>query len=327
MSKNENENPATTDNDRLERYGRWLMSIPRDDVEALNGTPEYVAFLQAFERLGDAHRLVVIRKNETSMCSNNGHNENRNGIRNGSINIGYSFLQHLAVDDVILRVFEFLGCEALVRTSTTCHRFRSLALRSAEQRTNDMVNSRILGSAMKMLRAKEEIDGVEPGLGPFVRIPTLGLRRRIEVCRAGDIEFNGVYFCTGSNENGFVFSKPRTPERRIDMNMLSHDIDSDELQERESSRLLRCIISKRFSDETILWYMSKEIIVPNSTGGVAELDEEFSFWARLLGSGDAPNEICVYPSATSILSHNGEPGWQALSHNITMTPPQLEILD
>ena len=39
--------------------------------------------------------------------------------------------------------------------------------------------------------------------------------RRIKVSGAGDPEFNGIYFCTGCNGNGFLFTKPRTPERRV----------------------------------------------------------------------------------------------------------------
>jgi hypothetical protein len=37
----------------LEDCGRWLMAIPRDDVVALQQTPEYGEFLSAFDRLGE----------------------------------------------------------------------------------------------------------------------------------------------------------------------------------------------------------------------------------------------------------------------------------
>lgn len=128
----------------------------------------------------------------------------------------YSFLQHLAVDDVLLRVFEFIDCSSLVRTGTTCHRFRELATRSAEQRTQRLADGRLLRSAMRMLRAQEQIEGVGPREGAtVVPIPMLGLRRRVRVAGAGDPEYNGIYFCTGSNGNGFLFTKPRSPERRV----------------------------------------------------------------------------------------------------------------
>ncbi len=54
----------------------------------------------------------------------------------------HSFLQHLAVDDVLLRVFEFIDCSSLVRTGTSCHRFRELSTRSAEQRTHRLADGR-----------------------------------------------------------------------------------------------------------------------------------------------------------------------------------------
>jgi hypothetical protein len=37
----------------LERCGRWLMAIPRNDVVALQQTIEYRRFLEAFDKLGE----------------------------------------------------------------------------------------------------------------------------------------------------------------------------------------------------------------------------------------------------------------------------------
>jgi len=37
----------------LERCGRWLLEIPRDDVVALKQTSEYTDFLSAFDKLGE----------------------------------------------------------------------------------------------------------------------------------------------------------------------------------------------------------------------------------------------------------------------------------
>ena len=215
----------------------------------------------------------------------------------------YSFLQHLAVDDVLLRIFEFIDCSSLVKTGTTCHRFRELSKRSAEQRTQRLADGRLLKCAMKMLRAQEQIEGVGPregNAGPYVPIPMLGLSRRVKVSGCGDPEFNGIYFCTGSNGNGFLFTKPRSPERRarnppslfsnmqqqlhldgvqgnaeendapgggggggivglvnennaIDVNVdvARQDNSVDVLfgDEPNRSRLLRCVIAKRFSNE------------------------------------------------------------------------------
>mmetsp|Transcript_36708 Transcript_36708/g.77031 ORF Transcript_36708/g.77031 Transcript_36708/m.77031 type:complete len:520 (-) Transcript_36708:276-1835(-) len=318
----------------------------------------------------------------------------------------YSFLQHLAVDDVLLRIFEFIDCSSLVRTGTSCHRFRELTTRSAEQRTQRLADGRLLRSAMKMLRAQEQIEGVGPReeAGPFVPIPMLGLPRRVKVVGAGDPEYNGIYFCTGSNGNGFLFTKPRSPERRVrvlpnDNNrnhannlppfnmqrfvdldgmggieevhhpmgieavggahndnaffaangaigMDGHAVEADGAnadhreaggngqRERDTidilygdepnrNRLLRCVIAKRFSNETILWYMSKEIEDETSH----QISQDFSFWAKLLVTGDATPDVCQYPSQSSILSRNGEPAWQPLTSTADVMPPIVDLLD
>jgi hypothetical protein len=128
----------------------------------------------------------------------------------------FSFLQHLAVDDVMLRIFEFLECQTLSRTSLTCSRFLELTHRSAAQRTQYVASTRQLNNSMQLLRAKEQIDGVGNHPNYFhVRVPMLGLRRRVIVTDAGDPEYNGVYFCTEVSSNGFVFTKPRSPEQRV----------------------------------------------------------------------------------------------------------------
>lgn len=199
--------PGASHADQLERCGRWLSSIPRDDVIDLREAQEYHDFLRAFERLGQAHRRVVSSK--------------RNSVRITPVHETYwsisnNFLQYLTADDVILRIFEFLECQSLIRMAFTCSRFRQLAYRSATQRTCDVMSTRQLRSVMQLLRAKEQIDGVGTGLHyNHVRVPLLLLSRRIYVTHSGDPEYNGVYYCTGCNGNGFVFTKPRYPERRV----------------------------------------------------------------------------------------------------------------
>jgi hypothetical protein len=373
----------------------------------------------------------------------------------------YSFLQHFAADDVLLRIFEFVDCSSLVRTGATCHRFRELSARSAEQRTHRLhADGRLLRNAMRMLRAQEQIEGVGPregSFGPFVPIPMLGLPRRVRVSGAGDPEYDGVYFCTGCNGNGFLFTKPRWPRRGVaaaattttttvagvggrnrgggawwmnnndndnarpawgvdgegwmeevpfggggigaaaaavvaggaahrrrdaedrrrdrrdaddrrrgrnrrdeeddeansDGDEVEGDGDGDEGDGDEGdgdraldingggrrhdvadvltagnegnrqSRPLRCVIAKRFSNETILWYMSKE--VENEL--TCEVTQSFSFWAKLLVTGDASPDVCQYPSQTSILSRNSEPAWQNLTSTLDFAPPNVELLD
>lgn len=207
--------------DQLERYGRWLSSIPRDDIIVLRETPEYQDFLRAFERLGQAHRRVV-SMNRSAMSMDETTVDHVGRVprsfvpHDPYVSFTNNFMQHLTADDVVLRIFEFLECHSLIRMALTCSRFRQLAYQSAHQRTRDVANSRQLNSIMKLLRAKEQIDGVGHGMNDrHVRVPILLLSRRILVTNAGDPEMNGVYFCTGSNGNGFVFTKARFPEQRV----------------------------------------------------------------------------------------------------------------
>eukprot|EP01082_Thalassiosira_pseudonana_P011969 g10042.t1 g10042 contig4:1112616-1113995(-) len=387
----------------LERCGRWLTSIPRDDVVALQNTSEYRDFLFAFDRLGEAHRRTVtlerrhlLETEEADLVSSPSANthtgSNIASCANSTLSIPpftrfqpmsspdsarrrhYSFLQHLADDDVLLRIFEFINCSSLVRTGTTCHRFHELTNRSAAQRTHRLVDGRLLRSAMKMLRAQEQIEGVDISEEmPFVPIPVIGLKRRVIVSGAGDPEFNGIYFCTGSNGNGYLFTKPRVPERRVrfengvvvqsivgrvPMQQPNVEVEEDQ-DEREiadiadaivdvmdednngiadqrdggvdilfgdepnRSRLLRCVIAKRFSNETLLWYMSKE----TEDETTHEISQHYSFWGRLMVTGDASPEVCKYPSQTSLLSRNGEPAWSSLTPNNDVAPPIVELLD
>lgn len=209
----------------LERCGRWLISIPRDDVVALQNTAEYRDFLNAFDRLGEAHRRTVmlerrhlLETEDATLLASSGSNavgsseEDHSDVNSvhaltahpftryqqNIFNVPesrrrrFSFLQHLAVDDILLRTFEFIDCSSLVRTGATCHRFHELSSRSAEQRVASLADGRLLRSAMKMLRAREQIEGVNvfEESGQYVPIPMLGLRRRIKVSEAGDPEFN-----------------------------------------------------------------------------------------------------------------------------------------
>jgi hypothetical protein len=135
---------------------------------------------------------------------------------------------------------------------------------------------------MKLLRAKEQIDGIGHSLfNCHVRVPMLLLSRRILVTNAGDPEYNGVYICTSSNGNGFVFTKPRSPEQRrlvslgtilaapppppmpvgeggvfppaIPFGQAAQNIptvnDEDDEDDISPGHLLRCVIAKRFSNE------------------------------------------------------------------------------
>jgi hypothetical protein len=67
--------------------------------------------------------------------------------------------------------------------------------------------------------------------------------------------------------------------------------------------------------------MSKE--VETEDGAVRQ---EFSFWAKLMVSGQGTPDICRYPSQTSVLQKDGNEAWLALSPNETMQSPIVELL-
>lgn len=82
--------------------------------------------------------------------------------------------------------------------------------------------------------------------------------------------------------------------------------------------------------KNILWYLSKEVIETNDSaeGRAGEVVQSFSFWAKLIATGVASPELCLYPSQTSILTFDGETeGWQSLSTTRTIQPPVVELLE
>ena len=169
-------------------------------------------------------------------------------------------MQHLADDRILMKMLSFLESRSLVRVSGTCTRLKELTHRSAHERTRDMMSERQLSNVMQLLRAKEQIEGVcPPGVSDgersvHVRVPTLLLNRRVQISSAGDPEYNGIYHCTGSNGNGFIFTKPRFPlERVTGLSRPSKEIPpssgSGSDLSGQSGRILVCIIAKRFSNE------------------------------------------------------------------------------
>jgi len=283
-----------TGSDQLERCGRWLSSIPRDDVVILRQTPEYADFLRVFERLGHAHRKVISMNRSPSSIEAQSNLMLVHSLDHYLEPLSNSILQHLTADDVVLRVFEFLECQSLIRTAMSCSRFRHLARTSAIQRTHDVAHARQLNNVMQLLRAKEQIDGVGNGIHvSHVRVPILLLSRRVVITDAGDPEYNGVYFCTGSNGNGFIFTKPRFPERRVQRSATHAQREAArrmlpafpelgqainrvppadpraaaaavegahaarfESEVAQPGQLLRCIIAKRFSNEVSILYVA-----------------------------------------------------------------------
>lgn len=86
-----------------------------------------------------------------------------------------------------------------------------------------------------------------------------------------------------------------------------------------------------FLQQTILWYMSKEIeetsFESTTRLPTSQVSQVYSFWATLMSTGEASSDLCQYPSQSSILSRNGDPAWQPLVLNRTIEPPVVELLD
>jgi hypothetical protein len=290
--------------ENIDNIIRWMDGINRCEIPDLETTDEFNSFINAFRVLEQAHRKAA--------C----------------------YTRQIGLDDIsesiMLRICEFLNCFHLVSLSETSSRLHSLCNLSAKQRTSRMNEGFYLHSSMKLLRAKEQAEGILPNCNVSIRVPLFGLEKRMEVSNCGDTEFNGVYFCTGCNGNGFQFTKPRFSDdwhtyaysrRRTRIrNEPGSNSESEIFSSSNEGRFLRCIISKKYSNETILWYMSKEIEEENG-----EVKQIFSFWAKLMTIEEATPEKCIYPSQTSIQSRNGGPCWSPLSGIIS--PPIVEILD
>jgi hypothetical protein len=139
----------------------------------------------------------------------------------------------------------------------------------------------------------------------------------------------------------------------------THLITNDSSEERK--RTLRCIISKKYSGQQLLWYMCKEIAtyetgddrsltppVGEGQGGAAAtaaatqqpqttatdgqmhptigIREVYYYWAPL--SVGAPSEVHNYPSTSSYLRAHGS-NWFALStvRGPSFSPPIVELLN
>ena len=68
--------------------------------------------------------------------------------------------------------------------------------------------------------------------------------------------------------------------------------------------------------------MSKEV-----EDETTHISQTFSFWAKLLVTGDATPNVCQYPSTTGVLSRNGDPAWQCLTNTLNSEVPIVELLD
>lgn len=316
----------------LEECGNYLLSIPSVHAHALQSTREYRELVHALHNLERANdRLASLQSN------------------------AQSFLQQPQTADELLHfILDFLDAQSLGRLANTCTRFRELVPLHARRRTRHFVQERQLAHPLQLARAAEQLQGQFPQ-HPHVRVPTLLLARPVILRNAGDEDFNGIYHCTGSNGNGYIFTKPCTSIPPLTV---------PAIRSQEGGALgggdllpvgyrLRCIISKRFSNETLLWYCCKEVLVnPSIVSGTSSegshdnniqgsnadsfsttfsppiVTQRYAFWARLLMMGDpSDDDLCRYPSQSSILQRQGDDGWQSLSTSRHFRAPTVELMD
>lgn len=201
-----------------------------------------------------------------------------------------SFLQYDATDEILLRIFSYLQCRTLVNTMSTCTRWYRLTKQYAtyrttkqsrrqEQNSMTILCRRQLSSPLELLQAYENVIGIPPESHPtsgnattttsyqqnyncHVPIPILlPAHRPIRVTDCGDVEYNGIYYCTGCNGNGYIFTKPRNlyahrhPVKRIMSHNMNCNVSSNYIDTADSDDIeivgqaLRCIIARRFSNE------------------------------------------------------------------------------
>lgn len=265
----------------LYECGRFLLSMSLEDAMLIEQSREYREFARMvsymeqarwtrFAKFYDSEQDGLIERHSLDVEQSDNANVKNVSLTNGSkpqcrqlskeTRLS-SFIQHEAADDLILKIFDFLGCVDLVSTSTTCSRLSALVIRNAKGRTNDLARERQLENVLQLLRAQEQMEGIGTGqYDKFVRIPTLLLSRRVIITNSGDPDYNGVYCCTDTNGNGFVFTKPRQPRIRVpqvdtgspSISSHEHAPGGDSPLETEVAlpgQLLRCIIAKRFSNE------------------------------------------------------------------------------
>jgi len=107
-------------------------------------------------------------------------------------------------------------------------------------------------------------------------------------------------------------------------NLIRHELSKEE----ETKRPLRCIISKKWSGEHLLWYMGKEE-EDGETGNNGRVPKlTCSYWAPLSVGNHCPADLHNYPSTSSYLLSRGQQ-WRPLSNiqRRNAAPPVVELMD
>lgn len=263
----------------------WWQSLSDRDTNPLHHTREYTEFLKAASRLRRAHDQIVSSWRDLEHSAA--------GLDNATVlsptvltsteespqkSFEYQTSWQYGVgDEILLRVLTFLECADLSSVAITCTRFHRLVKKYTNQATSRMQQDHQLSTSLKLYRALEQIRGIAAPSFCSVPIPTLLLPQRIVVTESGDSDYNGIYFCTGCNANGYVFSKPwsrplsapkQAPSLRTsptfingqNPRVLVEEEDHSAWDTAESSRTvktgqrLRCVIARRFSHEVCTVY-------------------------------------------------------------------------
>jgi hypothetical protein len=219
----------------LGQIGEWLLSFTdRDQIELLRYTREFSDFLDAASRLKRAQRLITQNQNDAS------------GAEDCLAYSKSSFLQNILSDEAVSCVLDCLESYSLTQIATTCTRLRDLVYQNAKSRCKQIERERQVTDVIHLLCAKEQMEGLySNGTAPSVRIPMLLPGRKVLVTEAGDPEYNGVYFCTGCNGNGFVFTKPRYPLAT----RIARYSDREKEPTSCNAPYLNCIFARRFSGQ------------------------------------------------------------------------------
>lgn len=357
----------------------WLSALSAPERDALEDTNEFHEFLRCFERLARVHRnLPHVRSSSASTTT---AVEESPYTRTLSDDVWIKVLDFLPCLSLVQAHATCRRMRHLARQVATTHvqslvRHRQLSNVFQLLQAKEQICGVDAGSAAFLH---------DSTLAPYSRcvvpIPILGLPRRLLVTDCGDGDFNGIYHCTGCNGNGYVFTKPRwllhgarvtedwpvptCPDEAFPEDDAEDDDAGNVLELREEARvdgyvgqrrhrhksqMFRCFISKRFSNERLLWYMSKELAVVDPNQEIEELLHEdslewlerpmvtqvFCYWADLPvegEEGDASTDLSRYPPATSTLmggrrhGDDAAVGWQSLPSMERFRPPTVELLD
>lgn len=227
---------------------QFLLSIPAEEVNLLQHTREYHNFLGSLECLKQAYQRQIASPDRGPSSPPVLDAERSNNTAAALEVDASSFLQRDASSELVGNIMDFLECRDLVRAGSTCVRLRAVCHRNAEQRCPAKLRRRQL-SSMQLLRCAEQMEGVSVQAaddGPRVPCPILLPAKRIRVSNCGDFDYNGIYFCTDIDCNGFIFTKPRSPRRRVPAGARGATSQPGGATS-QPGELLRCVIAKRFS--------------------------------------------------------------------------------